>query len=198
MISFARLDCTVSLPELQAELANLLSRDWLSHVNRRDYEGGWDVLALRCQKQHAQAHPILQSFAITDGQEWQDLPVLDACPAMRGVLAQLQCPLRAVRLMRLKAGAVIKPHSDHELSIESGQARLHLPIQTSDRILFKVNGQRVPMRAGELWYFNAEQEHEVHNPGDEDRINLVIDCVANPWLVERIRAWDPSRQDVTN
>jgi hypothetical protein len=190
VVSFARIDDRIPVDQLQAELAMLLGHDWLDHVNRRDYSGGWDVLPLRCQREHLQAHPILQGFAISHGNDWADLPVLDDCPAMRAVLAWLQCPLKSARLMRLKAGAQIKPHSDPDLSLESGQARLHLPIQTSDRIEFKVDRQVVPMRAGELWYFNAELEHEVHNLGSEDRINLVVDCVANDWLRERIEASD--------
>ena len=188
VVLFARIDAAVALPALQAELAALLHRPWLDHVNQNDYVGGWDVLPLRCQRQHVDAHPILQGFAITEGSDWQDLPVLDHCPAIRSLLAQLPCPLRSVRLMRLKAGAHIRPHFDHGLSLESGQARLHLSIQTSDAIDFLVEGQRVPMRAGELWYFNAEQTHEVHNRGDADRINLVIDCDANPWLRGQVAA----------
>lgn len=193
VILFARLAADVALPALQAELAALLSRPWFEHVNRNDYSGGWDVLPLRCQRQHVDAHPILQGFAITDGSDWQDLPVLDHCPAIRRLLAQLQCPLRAARLMRLKAGAQIRPHVDHGLSLESGQARLHLSIQTSDSIDFLVEGQRVPMRAGELWYFNAERTHEVHNRGAADRINLVIDCVADDWLRGQVAAGAAAR-----
>jgi len=190
VVAFARIDEGLPVAALQAELATLLDRGWIDHVNQRDYVGGWDVLPLRCQREHLQAHPILQGFAISQGDDWADLPVLDACPALRAVLARLQCPLRSARLMRLKAGAQIKPHSDHGLSLASGQARVHLPIQTSDRIVFKVDRQVVPMRAGELWYFNAELEHEVHNLGTEDRINLVIDCVADDWLRARIEASD--------
>ena len=88
--------------------------------------------------------------------------------------------------MRLKAGAEIKPHRDHGLSIEFGEARLHLPIYTSESVRFYVNKKIIPMHAGELWYFNADQIHEVYNDGNEDRINLVIDCVANEWLCEQI------------
>ena len=191
---FARIDCTLLLAALQDEVRGLLDAPWYDHVNQRDYRGGWDVLPLRCQRQHVDAHPILQGFAITDGSDWQDLPVLDDCPAIRGLLAQLRCPLRAVRLMRLKAGAQIRPHFDHGLSLESGQARLHLSIQTSDSIEFLVEGRRVPMRAGELWYFNAERTHEVHNRGGADRINLVIDCVADDWLREQIAASASARR----
>lgn len=191
VIAFARLASTVDLPAVQAELADLLDKGWTDHVNHNDYVGGWDVLPLRCQREHLHAHPILQGFSLNHGDDWVDLPVLDACPALRAVLAGLQCPLRSARLMRLKAGAHIRPHSDHGLSLESGQARLHLPIQTSDAIRFLVDREPMPLRAGELWYFNAELEHEVHNPGTEDRINLVVDCVVDDWLRGVIAAGDP-------
>lgn len=174
------------MSRMQTELMDLLEHGWVDHVNRRDYAGGWDVLALRCHCEYVDAHPILQSFAMESDGEWQNLPVLKACPAIDEFLQSLQCPLKAVRLMRLKAGAEIKPHRDRGLSLEYGEARLHLPLQTSNKIHFFVNGREVPMGAGELWYINADQEHSVKNCGDEDRINLVIDCEANKWLKSAI------------
>lgn len=187
VIAFAHLAYSVSVADLQAEIQHLLQQAWVDHVNKRDYQGGWDVLPLRCQQQHMNAHPVLQGFAIAEGEEWQDLPVLASCPIISGVLASLKCPLKAVRLMRLKAGAEIKPHRDHELGIEHGEARLHMPIHASDKVRFTVNQQQVPMAAGELWYINTDLVHAVSNNGDEDRINLVIDCVANDWLREQIQ-----------
>ncbi|HSC67514.1 MAG TPA: aspartyl/asparaginyl beta-hydroxylase domain-containing protein [Cellvibrio sp.] len=186
LISFARLACIVSFVDLQWQVAALLGNQWIDHVNKKDYQGGWDVLPLRCQQQHLNAHPVLQGFAIADGDEWENLPVLTQCPEIQNLFNQLQCPIKAARLMRLKAGAHIKPHRDHELSIEYGEARLHVPIHTSDAVAFFVDGKLMPMRAGELWYFNADQMHEVYNRGSDDRINLVIDCIANDWLKEQI------------
>jgi hypothetical protein len=185
-ISFARLHVVKNLNELQRDVFNLLSHPWVDHVNKRDYHGGWDVLPLRCQRQHLNSHLLLQSFAIEDGEAWEDLPLLERCLSIKNLLAYLQCPLKAVRLMRLKAGAEIKPHRDHELSIEFGEARLHMPIYTSSAVQFFVDNNIIPMCAGELWYFNADQFHEVYNRGNEDRINLVIDCVANEWLREQV------------
>lgn len=191
-ISFAKLTCVASLATLQAEVETLLQvssehNSWVNHVNKNDYSGGWDVLPLRCQRQHLNAHPILQGFAIAEGDDWENLPVMAQCPEIQKLFAQLHCPIKAARLMRLKAGAEIKPHRDHELSIEFGEARLHLPIHTSDVVSFFVEGKKIPMQAGELWYFNADQVHEVYNRGSENRINLVIDCVANDWLCAQIQ-----------
>lgn len=191
LISFAKLPCRIQLAALQANVESLLhnsqaSEAWVDHVNKNDYRGGWDVLPLRCQRQHLHAHPILQGFAIADGDDWENLPVLIRCPAIASIFNQLPCPIKAARLMRLKAGAEIKPHRDHGLSIEYGEARLHVPIHTSDAVSFFVDNKKIPMRAGELWYFNADQIHEVYNHGSEDRINLVIDCVVNDWLRQQI------------
>ena len=187
LISFAQISCAFQLSTLQYEVGLLLQNPWVDHVNKKDYEGGWDVMPLRCQRQHLNAHPVLQGFAIADGDEWENLPVLEQCPHIKSVFDQLQCPIKAARLMRLKAGAEIKPHRDNELSIEFGEARLHVPIHTSADVSFIVDNKAIPMRAGELWYFNANLVHEVYNRVSEDRITLVIDCVANEWLCEQIR-----------
>lgn len=186
VISFAQLPCAIHLAAVQEEVELLLHNPWVDHVNRQDYSGSWDVLPLRCQRQHLESHPILQGFAIADGDEWNNLPVMAQCPEIQHLFNQLQCPIKAARLMRLKAGAEIKPHRDHGLGLEFGEARLHLPIHTSAAVNFLVDKKIIPMRAGELWYFNADQLHEVYNRGREDRINLVIDCVVNEWLREAI------------
>lgn len=191
VLAFAPLPVAAPLDALRAELASLLGLAWVDHVNLRDYVGGWDVLPLRCLREHVGAHPVLQGFAIGEGGHWQDLPVLDDCPALRGVLAGLRCPLQSARLMRLRAGAAILPHRDHGLGLEYGQARLHLAIQTSDEVDFIVAGRRLPMAPGELWYFNADLVHEVRNRGAQDRIHLVVDCEANDWLRDQLLAGAP-------
>lgn len=90
--------------------------------------------------------------------------------------------------MRLRAGGHIKPHSDHKLSMEFGEARLHLPVCGNQAVEFLVNRQPVPMNEGELWYINAHLKHEVINKGPEDRINIVVDCEVNDSLKARILA----------
>lgn len=184
---FARLGAQVSLQGLREEADALLSSPWCDHVNRGGYDGVWQVIALRCLRKHVADHPILQSFSIeAPDDEWQDLPVLQQCPAVRQLLEQLHCPVRSVRLMQLKAGASIRPHRDPGLGLAHGQARLHVPVYTSPDVQFIVEGRVIPMAAGELWYFNADATHEVLNRCTRDRIHLVIDCMANTWLTESI------------
>lgn len=192
---FARLDIQVSLESLKKEINALPPSDWIPHVNQQDYDGSWDVLPLRCLAEHRDAHPILQGFAIHCGDNWVDLPVLEQLPSVASLLNRLQCPIKSARLMRLHAGAEIKPHCDHGLSIEFGEARLHVPIESNALLEFKINNQRVPMQEGEFWYLNVDQRHQVHNRGNQDRINLVIDCEANQWLKQTIETSFFCRRD---
>lgn len=186
--SFALLGLAAEYPEMCHELAQLLQLPWYAHVNQRDYQGGWDVLPLRCALEHVNGHGILQSFAIAPGEQWCNLPYLEQSPALLRFVNNLPYPLMSVRLMRLHAGAEIKPHRDHGLSLELGEARLHLPLQTNDLLEFYVDEKRVPMQAGELWYINADQVHSVVNKSSEARINLVLDCIANDRLKEHVYA----------
>jgi len=185
-IPFRKIEIESDLSALLSDLQKLKSGDWCAHVNQADYQGGWTILALRCAKSHIDAHPILQTFALEGVSEWADLPILDSCDGIQQVLSQIRCPIKSVRLMRLEKGAEIAPHKDHGLGAEQGEARLHLPIQTSDKVLFQVAGESVPMAAGELWYINADATHSVSNQGQKDRVHLVIDCEVNDWLRERI------------
>ncbi|MBY0420562.1 MAG: aspartyl/asparaginyl beta-hydroxylase domain-containing protein [Pararheinheimera sp.] len=173
---------------MRQELELLLQLQWYAHVNKRDYQGGWDVLPLRCASEHLNAHGILQSFAIYPSDDWSNLPQLEQSPALMRFIKELPYQVKSVRLMRLHSGAEIKPHRDHGLSLEHGEARLHLPLQTNDLLKFYVNQQQVPMQAGELWYINADQVHKVENKGSESRINLVLDCAVNDELKEQIYA----------
>lgn len=187
-VSCALLSTISNLSALQAEMQCLLPQEWQAHVNQRDYQGGWDVLPLRCAAEHLHSHALLKSFALSGVTTWQDLPVLSHCPTLMAWLHRLPWPVKSVRLMRLKAGALIKPHRDHGLCLEQGEARLHLPLQTHPELHFYVNDRQVPMQAGELWYINADQVHWVENNGQLDRINLVLDCAVNSVLQEQIYA----------
>ena len=178
---------------------------WQSHVNQSAYSQGWDVLALRCKKDHIDAHPILQCFAVEESNqasvqdegnsEWQDLPLLSRLHGIQTFLSDLQCPIKSVRLMRLQPGGEILPHRDKGLSLKYGQARLHVPIASSEQVAFFVDGEQLPMVAGELWYMNADKEHWVKNNSNSDRIHLIIDCEVNDWLDQLITENKPRVAD---
>jgi hypothetical protein len=106
---------------------------------------------------------------------------LARCEYLRGVLAAFECPLKAVRLLRLRAGSTILEHRDSDLRFEDGEIRIHVPVQTNPDVEFVVAGRRLILEEGDAWYIDFSLPHRVHNRGTTDRIHLVIDARLNDW-----------------
>ncbi len=177
MISFAKLPLTVP-GNMAAGLAHdTASSAWQSHFNTSHYEGGWTVLPLRTPAGKDSIVPDLMGE-----QGYADTVYMPYFPAVAELVRSLDCPVQSVRFLNLKAGADIRPHRDHELAFEKGEARLHFPVVTNPHVEFYVEDRRVDMHPGTCWYINANLVHHVRNRGTTDRIHLVIDCVVNDWL----------------
>ena len=127
-------------------------------------------------------HPVMMMYSDPTCDAFADTPFLEQCPYLRKVLAQFSCPLDAVRLMKLTAGSRIKEHCDHDLAVEQGMARIHVPIVTHADVCFRLNGARVDMARGSCWYLRLSDPHEVVNQSSIDRVHLVIDARVNAWL----------------
>ncbi|MCG7550236.1 aspartyl/asparaginyl beta-hydroxylase domain-containing protein [Pseudoalteromonas sp. Of7M-16] len=188
-IAFAKLALNCDFTALKDEVLTLNELTWYSHVNASGFSGHWNVLPLYANQAHANAHPILQCFSIEEqNAQYGPLPIMDRLPTLKSFLAQFKCPLKSVRLMRLEADSHILPHRDHRLSMEYGEARIHVPISGSDQVEFVVSNRVVPMKCSEVWYLNADLEHSVSNLGAVARINLVIDCKVGIWLKNLIES----------
>jgi ribosomal protein S18 acetylase RimI-like enzyme len=173
-----RLPLSYNAAALQADAAQFLNEEFIPHFNRAYYEGDWSVVPLRSiGGRPDQIYPDP-----TATRAYADTPLLDRCPAVREVLGTLQCEFQAVRFLRLKSGSVIKEHRDFQLELEDGEVRLHVPVFTNPDVEFILNGNRVLMNPGELWYCNFNLPHSVANRGATDRIHLVMDCFMNDWL----------------
>jgi hypothetical protein len=174
---------------MQGDVARLERDAWIDHFVTDNYDGSWTVLPLRAPS--GASHPIQTIYSDPSTESFVDTPLLARCPYFQRVLKSFDCPLHAVRLMKLAAGSVIKPHHDHDLAIEHGRARLHVPVATNPDVDFRVEGERVVLQEGECWYLDLSRIHSVANRGTSDRVHLVIDVVANSWLLGQLtRVWD--------
>jgi aspartyl/asparaginyl beta-hydroxylase len=170
--------------------AALLARDldvavaegWTKHFIRQNYDGEWDIVALRAPA--GARHKVQQIYANPFAEDYADTEVLARCPYFRDTLRRFPCPLRSVRLMRLGPGSVIKEHVDELVGVEDGVVRLHIPIVTNDGVDFRLNGRRLTMKPGETWYVAVAGPHSVANRGATARVHLVIDAVLDAWLAE--------------
>lgn len=162
---------------LEEDLHTALNIEWPQHYNRSDYDGSWSVLALISPDGKENTIGALNN----GGAKLEATSTLKNCPYFQEVMDQFDCEKTSVRLMRLAAGAVIKPHRDHCLGYEDGEFRIHIPLVTNPDVEFIVAGKRVVMEEGTCWYINANEEHSVANKGNADRIHLVIDGKRNAW-----------------
>jgi mannose-6-phosphate isomerase-like protein (cupin superfamily) len=179
MISYARLDIGFDVEAVKREVI-ALGEPWSLHFNTMHYEGEWTVLSLRVPG--GDSERIIPDMM--GGEECMDTALMAKCPVVKALLNSMQCEILSVRFLNLKAGAYIKPHRDHELAFEHGEARLHFPIFTNAQVEFFVEDGQVRMNEGECWYINANLMHSVANKGSVDRIHLVVDCKVNDWLRE--------------
>jgi hypothetical protein len=165
---------------LVRDLETLSATGWIRHFVRQNYEGEWSVIPLRSPA--GARHPVRMIYADPTCRSFEDTEVLNGCAYFREVLKSFDCPLRAVRLMRLASGSVINRHTDHELSFEEGMVRMHVPVVTNDKVEFHLNDTRVVMEAGSCWYLRLSDPHSVSNGGGTSRVHMVIDAFANGWV----------------
>lgn len=180
-----RLPLRFDAAAMQADLRQFADSEWIRHFVTGNYDGDWSVLPLRSTA--TATHPVKMIYSDPTSDTYVDTPLLALCPSMATALASFACPLLSTRLMRLGAGSVIKTHCDVDLDVEHGRVRLHVPIVTNDGVDFRLNGERVTLREGECWYLRLSDPHSVTNGGATDRVHLVIDAVANEWLIELMR-----------
>jgi quercetin dioxygenase-like cupin family protein len=165
---------------LARDLQSLASIEWIKHFVKQNYDGDWSVIPLRGKA--GAKHPVMMIYSDPTAKEFEDTPMLRGCPYFREVLDAFECPLQAVRLMRLTPGSCIKEHTDLELSVEEGTARIHISVVTNPDVEFYLNRSRVVMEAGSAWYLRLSDPHSVHNNGDTDRVHMVIDAAVNDWM----------------
>ena len=177
MIPVLRLPMLFDVRNVRDELSEFVRDDWTPHFNTQYYEGDWSGIALR-----AAANAHVELYPDPTAETYVDTVAMSRCPSVKRILNSFECETESVRFLRLGPGASIREHRDYRLSIEDGVARIHVPVKTSDAVEFFLDGDRIDMKEGEAWYLNFNLPHRVENKGDETRVHLVIDCVANEWL----------------
>lgn len=162
---------------LAADVAAIPRTGWVPHFNTRYYDGDWSVVSLRSTTGEAG-----QIYPDPTRTEFRDTPMVALCPALRAAMERFACPLLSVRLLRLQAGSAIREHRDYNLGYEDGEVRIHVPVLTNEQVEFYLDGERLPLKAGQSWYLNLNLPHRVINGGATDRVHLVLDCVVNDWM----------------
>jgi hypothetical protein len=167
---------------MAADIERLQETLWKEHYNLKNYEGSWSTIQLRSLNGSVENNISIHHSALQEEQQYQDTVLLQACPNIQQVIDFFEMEKLSIRLMKLNAGAVIKPHADHDLSFEDGEVRIHIPVITNPELEFFLEEDKLSMPAGTCWYLNLSLTHRVNNFGTNDRIHLVIDGKVNEWV----------------
>ena len=174
--------------KLVHDLSLIIENKWIPHFNTGGYEGEWKAISL-----YASDGNETNIFATTcNDSAIKETAVMEKCPYLREVVGLFKCPILSVRILKLSAGAVIKPHRDHELGYEDNNFRLHIPITTNEHVQFILDGIQLKMLPGECWCTNVNYVHSVANKGKSDRVHLVIDGKRNAWSDDLFFSLAPS------
>lgn len=196
MIKYLRLQEQFDTSEMQRELSRLYVANWKEHYNKSHYSGRWSVLPLRSLNGDPNNIVSIHASASAKTNEYRNTPLLDSCTYLQSVINFFDCEKTSARLMKLHAGAIIKEHTDHEMSYEEGEARFHIPIFTNTGVEFYLDNERLIMNEGECWYLNLSLKHRVNNFGNTDRVHLVIDCKVNEWIKTQFAGTLPIKKEI--
>lgn len=177
---------TFQVQKLQQEVCALEANLWKDHYNTTNYQGSWSTIQLRSVNGSLYNNTAMAHSAIQNGTGFRDTPLMQCCPYIKEVSDFFEMEKTAIRLMKLDAGAIIKPHSDPNLNFEDGEIRIHIPVFTNPQLFFYLDGERVWMEEGSCWYMNLSLQHSVRNEGSSSRIHLVIDGIVNDWVKEYV------------
>jgi hypothetical protein len=177
--AFSRLPVTVDLPLLLQALGAIGEDDWRSHFNSAYYAGDWSGVAL------ISAADALTELSPGRGETLLREPWRQDARWQQG-LRDLPLQIVCARLLRLGPGGRIHEHRDYDLGEPDADLRLHIPLLSPPQVDFLLDGQRMPMTAGECWYLDLSRPHRVDNHDTQARIHLVLDCRPGAWLEQAI------------
>lgn len=163
--AFSRLPVTVDLPLLLQALAAIGEDDWHSHFNSDYYVGDWSGVAL------ISATDALTELSPGRGETLLRAPWLQDIRWQQG-LRDLPLQIVCARLLRLGPGGRIHEHRDYDLGEPDADLRLHIPLLSPPQVDFLLDGQRMPMAAGECWFLDLSRPHRVDNHDTQARIHL--------------------------
>lgn len=181
-ITSLKLPIQFDVERLQNDVNTFTDEDWILHYQERDFDGDWHIIALKSLE--GSVYKIFSPHELPEPTKYT--VHIEKCPYIKEVLDSLPVEKTTVRLMRLNPQAIIKEHTDHNLSIDNKELRLHIPITTNPQMEFYVDKQPITLNEGECWYINFNLLHSLKNGGTTPRIHLVIDCEVNDWLRKQI------------
>jgi hypothetical protein len=168
---FVKLPLLFDVERLKKEIEQFSEEEWIAHTT--GYAGNLSIplISLDGEINDAMNGPM------------RPTPALARCEYIQQIMTSFGEVFSRSRLMRLEGGNEVPPHVDVNLHWFN-RVRIHIPITTTEDVLFYCGDKHVHMAAGEAWIFNSWSEHTVKNNSDKTRVHLVLDTTGST------RFWD--------
>ncbi len=176
MSDFLNLPFNFDTNKLKDELLKV-EEVFIPHINKSIYDGEWSAISLRSIDGKEKS-----IYAGIGDESFSDTPLFEKSPYIKEIAESFKCEKESIRFMKLSVGTNIREHTDLGLSFGEGTIRIHIPIQTNEKVKFFVNKNLVQMLGGETYYIDASKPHSAINKSNKDRIHLVLDLKVNKWL----------------
>lgn len=116
---------------------------------------------------------------VVDDKDCIPYPAWEKLSAARTLVFDLMRRVEGVRLgrviiTRLPAGKRIARHVDGGAPADY-YSRYQIALQSLPGCLFSAGDETITFDAGDVWYFDNKQEHEVVNNSADDRIVMIVD-----------------------
>lgn len=175
---FIKLPLRFDVEQLKREIAQFTEDDWMPHAT--GFPGNFSIPLISLNGEYNDAlHGAMKGT-----------PALARCAYIQQIMTEFGEVFSRSRLMRLEPGTDVPPHVDVNYHWHN-RVRIHVPITTTEDVLFYCNDKHVHMAPGECWIFNSWQEHTVQNNSDRTRVHLVLDTAGSPrfWQLAEEGEW---------
>ncbi|BBM83302.1 aspartyl/asparaginyl beta-hydroxylase domain-containing protein [Candidatus Uabimicrobium amorphum] len=158
-------------------------------------ESDWQQNSLRQQKFKAHHSTdtifikfINKSHCIVEEDIIQKIqPTLDSIiDNLQKTFGYTNIDIERIILTRLKPKTEISRHRDKGLIFETNH-RLHIPIQTNEKVSFTVGKEQKCLQQGKMYEINNRRLHSVKNASNESRIHMIVDCNSRRSRIEFIK-----------
>jgi len=168
---FVKLPLQFDVGRLRKEVAQFSEDEWISHTTGFAGNLSIPLISLDGEFNDAMHGPMKPTSALA------------CCEYIQQIVTSFGDVFSRSRLMRLEPGHTVPPHVDTNYHWFN-RVRIHIPITTTEDVLFYCGDKHVHMAAGEAWIFNSWSKHTVENNGDKTRVHLVLDTTGST------RFWD--------
>ncbi len=174
---FVKLPLLFDVERLRKEIAQFSEDEWMAHTT--GYAGNLSIplISLEGEFNDAMHGPMKPTSA------------LKRCEYIQQIMTTFDEVFSRSRLMRLEPGQEVPPHSDVNYHWYN-RVRIHIPITTTEDVLFFCGDQHVHMAPGECWIFNSWLEHTVKNNSDKTRVHLVVDTAGSTKFWDLVKRGD--------